>query len=299
MSFYLHEGKRVGGATVALWVDGQVQLSEVKLPTNVQLEANADPQAHKGTADFVAAHEAKRKAENTTQAAISSGASDARPKVPGDLRSKRPLFGKVALTEDGSKVLSVALDESGGTRTGYDLLYADVNFNGRFEESEKSAATAVKRHGTWLASSSFAPIKLKVPYNEKAQGIPDTCEVTLGYRQYPRHGVPEEVPLTAKFKLSQGATEWEYAFSGGIEPSKMLEKAPTWRAEGEPKLQMNVRPDGYRKGNLGIGLTLSAGENTLQCWNAGQPVKAHVEIKKPNGEVAHRGDATLDRFTFG
>lgn len=294
LCFYFREGKRHGDVSVSLRVAGQVELVKVDVPTNVVVQAGGDAEELAG---FVAAHEAKRKETQETtdpkrpDAAQSGGTAT--------YKSERLLFGKVSLTEDGSRVLSVVLDESGGTRTGYDVLYADVNLNGEFEESERFAAAATQRHGTWLASSSFAPVNLSVPYNKKAEGIADRCQVSLGYRQYPRHGVAEEISVTVRFKLRGSNTEWEFVFSGGVKPAKSLEKASVWSVGEKPTLGVFAGPDGYRKGNLGLGLNFAAGENKLQCWKGGQPVKAQAVIRRPGGEVVHKGEATPDKFSFG
>ncbi len=61
----------------------------------------------------------------------------------------------------------------------------------------------------------------------------------------------------------------------------------------------NTSRRGQKKRNLGIGLELKAGEIELDCRKAGQPVKAHVQIKKQDARVVHQGDATLDRLVLG
>lgn len=294
MSFYLRDGKRHGDASIALRVGGQVDLNRVDVPTNVMVQAGGGGEE---LTKFVASHEAKGSKENDTTPRTPPSATQSAGTTL--FKSERLLFAKVALTEDASRVLFVAFDESGGTRTGYDLLCADVNFNGKFEETERFAASATDRKNGWLASSSFAPIKLDLPFNKKAQGIENPCQVSLGYRQYPRHGVAEEISVTARFKLRENDTEWEFAFSGGVKPAKSLEKASVWSAQSKPTLALFASPDGYRKGNLGLGLNFAAGENKLECWKAGQPVKAQAIIRKPDGEVVHRGEATPDKFSFG
>jgi hypothetical protein len=64
-------------------------------------------------------------------------------------------------------------------------------------------------------------------------------------------------------------------------------------------VEIATRPDGRKKGNLGIGLNVPAGEKRFECKNAGQPPKAHVQIKKSDGTVVHKGSETLDKFRFG
>ncbi|NQT84026.1 hypothetical protein HQ563_13450 [bacterium] len=142
-------------------------------------------------------------------------------------------------------VNSVALDESNGTRTGCDLLYADTNFNGEFEESERYVSTAAKRHGAWLAFSSFPPVDLNLPYNESAEGIKDPCQVSLGYRQYPRHGVAEEISIMARFTFGCGGGA---RYSVGIPEGDYLVEATvdTGPLAGLLTRSMSIRFDGKR-----------------------------------------------------
>lgn len=254
-------------------------------------------------------------ATETKQESVKIGTT---PAKPATFKSRRLLHGKIALNEDRSKLVSVVFDESGGTRTGHDTLYADVNFNGRFEEDEKLEATEVKRYGTWLSTSTFTPITFNVPYNKKvtqvsapaepskadnttpkAEDISDPCRITLSYRQYPRAGVAEDFSVTAVLKLRENEAIWEYTLKGSGKLTKRLEDAEPWSMNVAPKIQITTRADERNKGNMGIGLELKAGETELECRKAGEPIKAHVEIKRPDGTVVHRGDATLDKFVFG
>ncbi len=300
------------GPLLELWVGGHVDLSEVKVPETVSVGSGGRTAKETEIEEFIASHKAKSEqaAESETSPTVETTAPDGAAK-PGPLtpaepkltmsatfNSKRLLYGKLALTEDGSKVLSMVLDESKGTRTGHDLLYADVNFNGAFEEAEKLTAVEVKRHGTWLSSSTFAPLEFDVPYNQKGKGIADPCQITLGYRQYPRAGVAEDFSVTMKVKLRQGTTVWDYSVNGSVKPSKRLEDADVWTLPG-PRMTVSTQPDKNKKGHWGIALGVSAGEGGFECRREGRPVEAHVEIKKPDGEIVHRGDATPDKFRFG
>ena len=248
--------------------------------------------------------------------------------------SEKPLYARVALTEDGSKVLSVVFDESEGTGKGYDVLYADANFNGRFDESEKLAAKIHRCSPTGM-HCNFPAIKLNVRYNRKAIGVPDPCEVTFNYARHSYTTALKAVELSVRlpegksaaktlnpslsktttnedFYVSstirlQGSAQWQYSFRHSIKPSEALENAPVCSFNGTPELMITTKPDPKKKGNLGIGLDLvpaqkcprPGADNRLECKKGGLPIKAHVEIKKADGTVIHRGDDTLDKFTFG
>jgi len=148
------------------------------------------------------------------------------------------------------------------------------------------------------------------------------CEVTFNYQKHtyqtrstrPRlltriltlsNPAPAAVTTSENFdvltgvELRQGSARWQYSFRGSIKPSERLNDAPRWSFRGAPTLTIATRPDGQKKGNLGIGLTLQAAGNRFECKSGGLPAKAHVEIKRPDGRVVHRDDAPLDKFTFG
>ena len=301
----------VSGGEVA-WTGG----TEVAPPLRLYLLtwANPDPEKAVRTIDctstgtecapFVVAMTAEKGGAVATTIATEGAAS-------ADYRSQRPRYAKMALSGDGSKVLSIVFDESRGTGVGYDLLYADANFNGRFEKGESFKAGTLERDGK-VISSSFPPIELNVPY-EKEGGTSAQWHVAFGYhapRSSPR--VRESVwvsetpsvtagtfHVTARLRARRDSTEWRYFLGGPVEPSESLEAAPVWRVASDPGLKVTTRPDGRKKGNLGIGLELPVGENELVCHEGGSRVRAHVEIKKPDGTAVHKGDETLDKFVFG
>ncbi len=237
-------------------------------------------------------------------------------------QSKKPRYIKVVLTEDGAKTLSVVFDESRGTAAGYDVLYADVNFNGRFEETEKLAASVRRVSST--TCYEFPPIEVAVLYNEKAEGISSPSQVSFTHYRYsytPAKKAPRAAPdakgLVARpaetvtrehflgratIRLREGSNHWEClfrSFGSLLSPSDNLENAPVWRFHQTPELHVETMPDQEKEGHLGIRLILLAGRNSLACTREGQPVKARVEIRKPGGKVVHRDAAPLDRFFFG
>jgi hypothetical protein len=226
-------------------------------------------------------------------------------------RSERPRYAKVALNQDASRALSLLFDESRGTGTGYDLLYADTNFDGRFEASEKLEARTLQRDGK-LISSSFPPIKIETPYEEES-GSRAVWQIAFGFHSPRSEPLAESsgwasptqpdpvgsFHVTASLKLGEGRDEWRYFMSGTIRAAENIEKALVWSAHRDLKLEVSTRPDGRNKGNLGIALKLDAGENKFTCLKGGLPAKAHVEIKKPDGTVVHTGEETLDKFVFG
>jgi hypothetical protein len=226
-------------------------------------------------------------------------------------KSARPQYARLALNEDGLKRLCVVFDESKGTGSGYDVLYVDVNFDGAFEDVEKSECNTLQHQGK-VISSSFAPVELSVPYD----GNPESragWRVAFGYHapsarspaaksvwvSQPSSPSVGDFHITGILSVPMGDALWSYFVSGDVETSNKLETASVWRVCPPPELKVETRPDGRKKGNLGIGLQLATDENDLLCKKDGAPVRARVEVKTPNGKVVHRGEETLDKFVFG
>jgi len=181
---------------VEVWLGGAPELDEISVPPNVKVKSAEENEKF---TKFVADHDAKRaQPEEATQPPEHQDTSD-KPSdstespqalAPATLKSSTPRYAKVTLNEDGSKVLSVMFDESQGTGTGYDVLYADVNFNGRFdndERFEKAPPSRELRTGFvplgW-SSNTFQSIIVNVPYNAKGEGIPNPCEITFTCQRY-------------------------------------------------------------------------------------------------------------------
>ena len=321
-----------------VWLGGNVSLEKLNVPPNLTVKTAEKNEAF---SRFIADHEKKKKNTEETEKPKDPNAGNEDGETPSTAggsveatgrvtyKSEKPRYAKVVLNADGSKVLSVVFDESGGTGKGYDILYADVNFNGKFEESEMlmklsqppvvhySLRTGLVPVG-W-SSLTFPPISVPVPYNEGGKGIENPCQIVFTYQRYlstersilrestgivlVESPVPdklkEEFSARCEIRLRQDFSSWEYSFEGGIEPSENPEAAPVLSFNGKPAFDLIVKPDGRVKGNAGVGLGLLVAGNRFECKKEGSPPKARVEIRKPDGEVVHQGEATLDKFTFG
>ncbi len=187
--------------------------------------------------------------------------------------SEKPRYAKVALTEDGAKILCVVFDESRGTGKGCDALYADTNFNGVFEGSEKLIPTTEKCSTGFHCN--YPGIKLDVPYNEKAKGIANPCEVSFIYAWHSSpiqpttrilgltlpgpapKTVTENFYGTVTVRLPGESQQWEYSSNpSDLKPTESLEKAPLLGLAGTPKLMIATQPDGRNEGNFGVALTV-------------------------------------------
>ena len=202
--------------------------------------------------------------------------SPAEPVKKPPYSSEKPLYTRVALNGDGSKVLTVVFDESRGTGKRYDVLYADVDLSGRLDEAKRfEARTSTCPAGVRF---HFPPIELNVPYKRGAVGISDPWKVTFSREKHlspaPRllrssslvtNLVPREnFFLLTSIKLRVGSAERQYSFKRSIKPSQSLNDAPVWTFPRSPKIAIIAKPDEERKGNLGIGLDLADAEGQKQ-----------------------------------
>ena len=268
--------------------------------------------------------------------ALSCGAEPAKEPL---YSSEKPVYLKVALDQAGSKAMLVVFDESKGTGKGYDVLYADTDLTRKFDKNEKVSArshnclTVVDQKGTLLARFTFdeskwtakqrdelyaninadikvngAPgvrcdfpaVKVNVRSSNGPANSPDSCDVIFNYEKhtYPTK-TTESFWATATIRLQEGSAQWEYSCRGTVKPSEKLASALVWNFLHSPKMKITAKADNRRRGNLGIGLELLSGDINVEGKKAGIPLKARIEIKKPNGGVAHKTDGDLSKFGFG
>jgi len=201
---------------------------------------------------------------------------------PVKFMSEKPTYAKVALTADAQKVLLLALDESGGTGTGYDTVYADTNFNGVLEAAEKLAAGDSDY-------SPFKPLSFDFPYNRYGEGVKDPLVLTLS-RSYQASGFA----VSLRVRLHQDAQDWEYTFRQALPVSTDLAKTAV---QSSRPLTVNVltRPgDG-----LGIAATLSAGDFSLSCYTPQGSPQVRLLVQAADGKTAGDETVPLDRLGYG
>jgi len=222
--------------------------------------------------------------------------------------SKKPLYANVALCEDGSKVLTLAFDESEGTGEGYDTIYADLNFNGDLTD-DKAIRGTFRKAGSSSIGCYFPPIGVDVPYNEKGKGIETPCQILIRYYQFrTRVATPEQstranqiFSLRANIRLKHKGGIWEYGWASRLSPAEKPEEAPVLSGLGaEPVvLRVEARPDRRKERHLGIGAHLISGTRGISCSKSNTPIKARVQIKNQRGKLVHSQGVRLDKLFFG
>lgn len=202
--------------------------------------------------------------------------------------SEKPAFAKIGVAADESKVLLVAFDESKGTGSGYDTLYADTNFNGVLEAAEKVDVES----GADSSYTTFKQISFPFGYNENAAGVENPLSLTLTRSAW-LAGAPE-FAATLRVRLREGEQDWEYAFR------KTLLTAPeaaTAAVQAPRPLTANVR---LQPGaGLGIAITLGAGDFTLNCRTPQGNPQIRVLVLNANNETVSDATVPLDRLGFG
>jgi hypothetical protein len=200
----------------------------------------------------------------------------------------KPAYAKVALTADEQKVLLLALDESGGTGTGYDTVYADTNFNDVIEAAEK-----LKPLGDATASYvTYAPLAFAFGYNDLGKGLEKPLALALTRVASGDGGGRFSVSLTARLK--QGDATWEYTFRGALQPT--ADRQQVVAATTQPlTTEITTRP-----GNgLGIAVRLSAADFTLSCHSPQGNPRVRLVVKNQAGKTVSDTTVPLDRLGYG
>ncbi len=228
--------------------------------------------------------------------------------------SAKPLYARLALDEKGSKMLDLAFDESGGTGAGYDMIYADLNFNGDLSDDKPIKGTLRKPPSAAVAvSCTFPPIDVDAPYNEKAKGVEKPCSISIHYYQLnpqraarrlksqPEAESPRRFFLRPEIKLKEGAAEWTYSFSHITFYPTEKPEAPAVRAfeDKPPALSVGTMSDPKRKGYLGIQAVAVVRGRAASPSRGGKPVSANVQITKPLGKTVLHQNVALSRMFFG
>jgi hypothetical protein len=197
--------------------------------------------------------------------------------------SEKPAYAKIALTADEQKVLLLALDESGGTDSGYDTVYADTNFNSVIEAAEKLAAAGNSDY------SPFKPISFGFPYNQSGEGAEEPLVLALT-RSYQASGLA----VSLRVRLRQDKQNWEYTFRNALSVSTDLDKTVV---QSPRPLTVNVLT---RPGNgLGIAATLSAGDFSIGCQTPQGSPQVRLLVQAADGKTASDATVPLDRLGYG
>lgn len=199
--------------------------------------------------------------------------------------SERPLYAFVVVNGAATKVLKLVFDESQGTGKGYDTIYADLNFNGDLTDDAPIKGAITAQENMW--HGSFPAIEVPVPYNERAKGIENPCQLVISYTGYEfGEGIDHRFSLNARIRLRGEEAVWEYSFSKTLQPVPKGEGAVATSVVGEPSLLVNVTPDTEKEGHVRVSADLMVDMMPAQrIQKDGQRVMPQIVIKNEHGEV--------------
>jgi len=212
--------------------------------------------------------------------------------------SEKPLYARVILSENATKVLTLVFRGSKGAGKGYDTMCADLNLNGDVEDDKPIKGRLMKN---WeLTPCLFGPVSLDVPYNENAKGVDDPCIIRIShYQDRPGQRTGRRFHLHARIRLKHRTEEWEYSFQRQLHPVEKLSEAKPIAFAGELSLRIEAKPDPLKSGNTGIAAYLLAGGKRFRCVKGSQLPTAKVQISDDEGRIVHAEDVGLDKLTFG
>jgi len=213
-------------------------------------------------------------------------------------KSEKPLYAAVAVNQVGTKVLKLAFDESGGTGKGYDIVYADTNFNGEFTDDEVVIGTLdIMEDYTHV---SFPIIAISVPFNEKAKGLPNSMWVHFQYdKSNSEDSIENAFCVNAFVTLADKSGAWDYTLVRGLTMSSSLASVKPVKLSGKCKLELAAMPDPRKDGFAGISALLFSGGLPMDCARGTQPVNAHVVIKNQQGKVEFSQDISMRELRPG
>lgn len=210
-----------------------------------------------------------------------------------------PLYGRLALPPQGGKALAFMLRGSQDSAL-RDVLYVDLNANGRFEPAEKLMGRPGEYQSAEYRQCQFAALDLPA---DAARGTL-ACRLQVTSLVFGAAETAQAVcALELKWSQSAQGAAWSYAATGALQPTTpgatKRETAPLLGATGPLGLQITTRPDPEREGKTGIGVTLGWPSMKLEVTQSPTPVTVEVTIKDPGGKLIHSDAVPLANCGFG
>ncbi len=227
--------------------------------------------------------------------------------------SDKPLYAHIVLSEDGSKVLKLALDESEGAGKGYDRLYADVNLNGDLTDDGWSNRARVEKkdeRGSVVALDSVLVFGVTgIDWVEK--GAQNRLTLWLSDARYkaPVAGVegtksyPPQMTLMAEITCEYQGERWDYHSTvPGLGLGEKGAPMPTVTPFGTGRLSIMLftQAGDRNRGNLAIGTIPNpqSGLWIFRCTKDGKPIPARVQVKDKRGKIVHSRETPFDELSF-
>jgi len=213
------------------------------------------------------------------------------------LASAKPRFARLVAAPEYTTALWLILDESRGTGSGYDVVYADFNYDGVIGEGE-TARGQVRSMGEFAIGSfpAFGVPDANDPDQEAGERprITISCQAYRGKSYFSASSI-----IRMPGESGRPNDVWRYMISASLRTGPNPETAPLTKLGGEPAVQVEVKPDGNRRGYTGIGLSVTMGGSFCDLRTAAGSPDAEVIVRNANGQIVHQAAERLDKFCFG
>lgn len=214
-------------------------------------------------------------------------------------KSAHPRFAKFAIAQNGSKAMLVAFDESKGTGKGYNTLFADTNYDGKIEASERVGKPGDNTDSVFIP---FPQVRINTRFNADAKSASVPTEFAFYYTKLTNEtaGDPaENFSANVTFELRQGKVPYDYCLTANFIPSYTVKKAPFLDFRGIPSIKAETKPDTSKEGFTGISLSLMVGKWNVSTTGNEGPMTAALTIRDANGKRIESRIDDLSNFGFG
>ena len=213
-------------------------------------------------------------------------------------RSERPLFARFTVSSDGSRVLSVMLDESEGTGGGYDIAYVDLDFDGTLSPDDRmEAAHSHARED--FAFVGFGPVELQAGYLTGAD-LTQEVQAQIMYHRMPTWdergevtGSEESMMASLSLALTENENAHRYYLGAELPLATTPEEATVVRFDGEVTLTCETLPQD--DGTLGVAVVCRIGDVDVYSLEG----TVELKITTRDGQLVAEEAGELHDFGFG
>jgi len=241
-------------------------------------------------------------------ASIAFGVQSRKPE-PLEFNSKKPKFARISLTQDESKKLGIAFDESQGTGTRYDIIYLyNADTKGPITKFIKITSSSSTSKGTSICS--FDPTVLPVLFNDLAKGVeaPWTLRFESTHQKSENYirvdGVKrKDVQISDTFSIVatlclKSDDEWKYVFTNDIKPADSVGSAQLLKFNNKPVITIDSHRLKPKDRRIGMNVNLVCGDNTFICERNGGDTYIDLEFVDEKGKVVKKDKNRVDRFNY-
>lgn len=199
-----------------------------------------------------------------------------------------PLYARLALPPDGSRVIPMMLKSSGPPQT-YNVVYLDTNGNGKFEASEKHLIPEQPKNRNNNIRCYYGGIALSPQKNQRVQSyrLNYTCYGGKSPRQY----------YSLHFGVQPEDRSRPSVLSGELRATPAPQKPPFNGAAGKPRVTIETKPDPAKPGQTGFGVTVGWLDAPVSM--PGPALTATLTVKDAAHSIVHQTTKPLTDLGFG